>query len=214
MTTRGEPWADKIRLMVLTDPDLIGSRSWVEVVHAVLRGGARAIQLRHKRATARELVELGRRLHPLTREFDALLFVNDRLDVALSCQADGVHLGPEDLPVAEARRVVPREFLIGASADTVEAARAAESRGANYLGVGSVFGTSTKVEVADERIGLARLSEIARAVTIPVIGIGGVNAENASSVVRAGAAGVAVVSAVMGAREPEAATRALLAALR
>lgn len=211
--TRADAWVEKIRLIVITDPELIGSRPWAEVVQAALRGGARAIQLRHKRATARELVELGRLLRPLTREFQALLFVNDRLDVALACEADGVHLGSEDLPVAEARRVVPREFLIGASADTREAAQAAEAAGADYVGVGSIFGTATKAEVAGERIGLDRLSEVAGAVQIPCVGIGGVSAENAAQVLRAGAVGVAVVSAVMGAPDPEAETRALLAAL-
>lgn len=211
--TRADAWVEKIRLLVITDPELIGSRPWAEVVQAVLRGGARAIQLRHKRATARELVELGRLLRPLTREFQALLFVNDRLDVALACEADGVHLGSEDLPVAEARRVVPGEFLIGASADTREAAQAAEAAGADYLGVGSIFGTATKAEVAHERVGLDRLSEVARAVEIPCVGIGGVTAGNAVQVLRAGAVGVAVVSAVLGAPDPEAETRALLAAL-
>lgn len=211
--TRADAWVEKIRLIVITDPELIGSRPWAEVVQAALRGGARAIQLRHKRATARELVELGRLLRPLTREFQALLFVNDRLDVALACEADGVHLGSEDLPVAEARRVVPREFLIGASADTREAAQDAEAAGADYVGVGSIFGTATKAEVAGERIGLDRLSEVAGAVQIPCVGIGGVSAENAAQVLRAGAVGVAVVSAVMGAPDPEAETRALLAAL-
>jgi thiamine-phosphate pyrophosphorylase len=206
-------WVEKIRCIVLTDPDAIGDRSWTAVVEAALRGGARAIQLRHKRASARELAELGRALRELTRAYDALLFVNDRADVALAVDADGVHLGADDVPVREIRRVAPREFLIGASADTVDAARDAEAQGADYLGVGALFGTLTKPEVRDERIGLDRLAQVARAVRIPVVGIGGVTAENAPSVLRAGAAGVAVVRAVLAAPDPEAATRALLRAL-
>ena len=209
-----EPWIEKIRLLVVTDPERIGARSWPDVVRAILRGGARAIQLRHKRATARELADLADALRAVTREFQALLFVNDRADVALACGADGVHLGADDVPVAHVRAYAPRDFLIGASADTVQAARAAEADGADYLGVGSIFGTATKPDAAGERIGLEQLSEVARAVTIPVVGIGGVTADNAASVVRAGAAGVAVVRAVMAASDPEQATRALLAALR
>ena len=209
-----EPWIEKIRLLVVTDPEWIGSRSWPEVVRSVLRGGARAIQLRHKGATARELFDLGRALRAVTRDFDALFFVNDRTDVALACGADGVHLGPSDLPVSRARAYVPRDFLIGASADTVETACAAERDGADYLGVGSIFDTTTKSEVAGERIGVERVREVAGAVRIPVIGIGGVTAENAASVIAAGARGIAVVRAVLSESDPEAAVRALVARLR
>lgn len=202
---------EKLRLMVITDRRLAGRRGWLTVVRAALEGGASAIQLRDKEATSGELLEMARELEPLARRQGALFLVNDRFDVALAAKADGVHLGDDDLPVAAARRVVPRDFVIGRSADTEEAARAAQDAGADYLGVGSVFGTRTKQEVVGEVIGTDRLARVARAVAIPVVGIGGVTPANAAQVASTGAAGIAVVSAVMAAPDPAAATRALLA---
>ncbi len=202
---------EKLRLMVITDRRLAGPRGWPTVVRAALEAGATAIQLRDKEAASGELLEMARELEPLVRRHGALFLVNDRFDVALAANADGVHLGDDDLPVAAARRVLPRDFVIGRSADTEDAARAAQAAGADYLGVGSVFGTRTKQEVLGEVIGTDRLARVARAVTIPVVGIGGVTSSNAAQVASAGAAGIAVVSAVMAAPDPAAATRALLA---
>ncbi len=196
--------------MVITDRALAGARGWLAVVEAALAAGATAVQLRDKAATSAELLEMARDLRPLTHRHNALFLVNDRFDVALAAGAHGVHLGDNDLPVAEVRRVVPRDFVIGRSADTESAARAAEQDGADYLGVGSVFGTRTKKEVVGEVIGTDQLARVAKAVSIPIVGIGGVRAANAGEVAAAGAAGIAVVSAVMAAPDPGAATRALL----
>jgi thiamine-phosphate diphosphorylase len=195
--------------MVITDRELAGDRDWLAIVEAALAAGATSVQLRDKNASSGELLELARALHPVCRRHRALFLVNDRFDVALAAGADGVHLGDDDLPVAAVRRVVPRGFIIGRSADTEGAARAAEAAGADYLGVGSVFGTRTKHEVIGEAIGTERLARVARAVSIPVVGIGGVTAANAAEVARAGAAGIAVVSAVMSAADPAAAAREL-----
>ncbi len=200
-----------LRLMVITDRRLAGPRGWLAVVQAALEAGATAVQLRDKEATSAELLGMARELEPLVRRHGALFLVNDRFDVALAAGADGVHLGDDDLPVTAARRAVPRDFVIGRSADTEDAARAAEAAGADYLGVGSVFGTRTKAEVVGEVIGTDQLARVARAVTIPVVGIGGVTPANAARVAAAGAAGIAVVSAVMAARDPASATRELLA---
>jgi thiamine-phosphate pyrophosphorylase len=196
--------------MVITDRELAGERGWLAVTEAALEAGATAVQLRDKRATSRELLEMAVALRPFATQYGALFLVNDRFDVALAAEAHGVHLGDDDIPVAEVRRVVPRDFIIGRSADTEEAARAAEAQGADYLGVGSVFGTRTKKEVIGEVIGTEQLGRVARAVSIPVVGIGGVSATNAAAVAAAGAAGLAVVSAVMAAPAPGAATRSLL----
>jgi thiamine-phosphate pyrophosphorylase len=193
--------------MVITDRELAGDRGWLAVSEAALKAGATAIQLRDKHATSRELLELALALRPLVERHGALFLVNDRFDVALAAGAHGVHLGDDDTPVAEVRRVVPRDFLLGRSADREETARAAEAQGASYLGVGSVFGTRTKKEVIGEVIGTEQLGRVAR---IPVVGIGGVSAANAAEVAAAGAAGLAVVSAVMAAPDPGAATRSLL----
>lgn len=210
MTTR----LPDLRLIVLTDHRLASPRSVLEVVEASLAAGAPAVQLRDKEATSRELYEQAIRLRELTRRYGALLFVNDRLDVALAAGADGVHLGPDDLPLAAARKVAPPPFLIGVSIDDPDAARDAEATGADYIGCGAVFGTTTKQDVGNERIGPEGLEAVARAVDIPVVGIGGVTVENVDLLPATGAAGVAVVGAVMASKDPTNATRRLLDAFR
>jgi thiamine-phosphate diphosphorylase len=202
-----------LRMMVITDRTLAVDRDMLTVVEAALEAGATSVQLRDKHATSRELLEVATALRPLIERHGALFLVNDRFDIALAAGADGVHLGDDDIPVAEVRRVVPRDFLVGRSADTEVAARAAEAQGADYLGVGSVFGTRTKKEVIGEVIGTEQLGRVARAVAIPVVAIGGVTATNAGACVAAGAAGVAVVSAVMASDDPGAAVRGLLAGI-
>jgi thiamine-phosphate pyrophosphorylase len=202
------------RLLVITDRHLAQPRNVYDVVASALRGGARAVQLRDKDATARELYEQAVMLLHLVNEHDATLFINDRLDIALAAGADGVHLGPNDLSVADARRVAPPSFLVGFSTDDPAVAREAERQGASYIGCGAVFGTTTKKEVGDERIGTGRLGEVARSVSIPVIGIGGINLSNVVEVAATGAAGAAVIGAVMQAEDPESAARALLSAFR
>jgi len=198
-----------LRLYVITDRVLSG-RSHEAQAEAAIAGGATAIQLRDKTAPARVLVEVGERLAVLCRARGVVFIVNDRADVAMACGADGVHVGEDDLPVAAARRLLGPAKIVGASAGTVEAARRAEAEGADYLGVGAVFSTGTKAD-AGEAIGLEALARIARAVRIPVVGIGGITVENAAAVIRAGAAGVAVVSAVVAQPDIAAAARALRA---
>jgi thiamine-phosphate diphosphorylase len=200
----------RLRLIVITDADLARPRSLADVVVAALRAGAPAIQLRDKRASAAELLDLVRILGALTRRAGALLFVNDRLDVALAGGADGVHLGPDDIPVAAARAVAPAGFLIGASTDDPDAARALVTEGANYIGCGTVYPTSSKPD-AGRVIGLPGLDAVARAVEVPVIGIGGVTSGRAHEVATTAASGVAVIGAVMGAEDVEWAVRALMA---
>lgn len=202
--------ADRLRLIVVTDPDCGAGRDVADVVRAALRGGAPAIQLRMKDASAREMAEMARVLLVHTRAAGALLFINDRVDVALAVRADGAHVGQDDLPVAAARRIVPPGFLLGVSAETAELARAAQADGADYVGAGPVYATGSKADAGDA-VGIERIAEVAAAVRIPVVGIGGITIANAPPVLAAGAAGVAVISAVMRADDPEAAVRALLA---
>lgn len=197
-------------LIVITDRALAAPRDVRAIVAAALAAGAPVIQLRDKTATARELFEQAQSLLPLVRARSARLFINDRLDVALLVRADGVHLGPDDIPVAAARRIAPPDFLIGFSTDDVPAARAAERAGASYIGCGAVFGTTSKPEAAGERIGVDRLDAVARAVRIPVVGIGGITEGNIAAVGATAAAGAAVIAAVMHAHDPGAATRSLL----
>lgn len=199
-----------LRLVVITDRRLAAPRSVELVVAQALAAGARAIQLRDKDAGAGALLPLALRLREATRQAGALLFLNDRFDVALAADADGVHLGPDDLPVAAVRAVAPKGFLIGHSCDTVAEARAAVAQGADYIGCGAVWATTTKDGVG-EAIGLDRLDEVARAVTVPVLGIGGITPERAEEVARTAAAGVAVIGGVMAAADPGEAVRRLLA---
>jgi thiamine-phosphate pyrophosphorylase len=196
-------------LYVLTDRRAGGGRSLVDVVRAAIRGGATAVQLRDKQATTRELVELGRALLEVTRPAGVPLIVNDRIDVALAIDADGAHVGQDDMPAPLARRLLGPDRVLGVSAGTVEEALQAQRDGADYVGTGDVYGTPTKAD-AGVPIGIAGLAEVVRAVSIPVVAIGGIQAENAAETVRAGAAGIAVVSAVIGAPDPEAAARQLV----
>jgi thiamine-phosphate diphosphorylase len=201
--------AERLRLIVITDRDGAAPRSVVEVVEAALAAGAPAVQLRDKRASARDLHEAGRALLPLARAASALLFVNDRADVALALGADGVHVGPDDLPVAALRARVDREFLIGTSTDQPDEARALVAAGADYIGCGTVYPTTTKAD-AGAAIGLDGLDRVARAVSAPVVGIGGITAERSAAVAATAAAGIAVVSEVMRAKDVYATVRALL----
>jgi thiamine-phosphate pyrophosphorylase len=183
-------------------------RGHVDVARAALEGGATMIQLREKDLSTRALLELAEQIGALTREHSAAFVVNDRVDVALAAEADGVHLGMEDMPIATARRLLGAERLIGASVDDPADARRAEAAGADYLGVGPVFATGSKADAGDP-IGLGPIGEIKRAVSIPVLAIGGLTCDNVENVIRAGADGIAVISAVTEAADMVAATRAL-----
>jgi thiamine-phosphate pyrophosphorylase len=199
---------------LVTDAGLSGERSTVDVVRAAVEGGVDVVQLREKGASARERYELGRELRAVTAEAGVPLLVNDRVDIARAVDADGVHLGDDDLPVDAAREQLGGEAVVGRSVSTVEGARAAEVAGADYLGVGAVFHTDSKdVREPESELGLKRVREIAAATDLPFVGIGGVTVENAESVVAAGADGVAVISAITGATDPRAATERLASAV-
>lgn len=201
--------AARLRLMVVTHPAPAGGRPLPRVVAEALKAGATAVQLRWKGASGADLYRTALTLLPAVREHGALFLVNDRTDVALAANADGVHLGPNDLPVSAVRRFVPDDFLVGYSTDEPERGREAARAGADYLGVGAVFGTRSKEDLAGEAIGPERMGEVLRAAGLPGVGIGGITPENAAAVARAGA-GVAVLSAVMHAPDPADAVRALI----
>ncbi len=204
--------ADRLGLLqgiyVLTDPDLRPDRSAEQVAAAALAGGARVIQLRDKTLPTPELVALARRLRRQVQAAGGLFIVNDRVDVALASEADGVHLGPDDLSPEDTRRLLGPDKLVGVSTGTLEEARMAAPY-ASYFGVGAIFGTQTKQDAGDA-VGVQRIHEIKAAFPhIPVVAIGGINAGNLSEVSRAGADAAAVVSAVVGASDMKKATREL-----
>ena len=200
---------------LVTDAELSADRSTVEIVESAIRGGVDIVQLREKGANARERYELCKELRELTREAEIPLVVNDRVDLATAIDADGVHLGDDDLPISAAREQIGTDAIVGRSVSTPEAAREAESEGAYYLGVGAVYGTTSKdTDPEQSNIGLDRVRAIRETTDLPFVGIGGVTPDNARPVVEAGADGVAVISAITAAEDPEAATRRLGNAVR
>lgn len=196
--------------MILTDPDPACGRPLADVVEACLAAGATAVQLRHEGVQGGDLYREALLLRDVTRRHGALFLVNDRFDVALAADADGVHLGPRDVPVSAVRTQVPEDFVVGYSTDDPDRARRARREGADYLGVGAVYGTTSKAGLETERIGPDRVGHVLDAAGLPGVGIGGITPSNAGPVYRAGA-GVAVLGAVMNARDPAAVVRRLLA---
>jgi len=196
---------------LVTQESLSEGRTTLSVVEAAIAGGVDAVQLREKDRSARERYHVGRKLRTVTREAGVTFVVNDRVDLADAVDADGVHLGDDDLPVSVAREQLGPDALIGRSVSFVDDARRAEKAGADYLGVGAVYATGSKDDIDDDEheIGPERVGAIAAAVDIPVVGIGGVTADNAAPIAEAGADGVAVITAITGAEDPEAATRDL-----
>ena len=203
---------DKIKrlfgLYVIIDATALGGRSHIEVAGQAIRGGAKVIQLRDKVHSKKELLTITQELRNLCAEQDVLFIMNDCLDVALAVDADGLHVGQDDLPVKVARRLLPIDRILGCSARTVDKAAIAQSEGADYIAVGAMYPTSSK-ETA-EVVGTERLKQIRQAVTLPLVAIGGINASNVSEVLTAGADSVAVISAVLGAEDVEGATRQIV----
>jgi thiamine-phosphate pyrophosphorylase len=199
-------------LYLITDRMQTAGRALPAVVADALRGGLRAVQLREKDLAAGQLFELARELRRLTREYGARLLINDRIDVALAVAADGVHLGKAGLPVAEARRILGSERLIGYSAHSTDEAVQAQRDGADFVTLGPVYPTPSKA-LYGEPLGLSALTEAARVVTIPVFALGGVKPASVAEVLSAGAQGVALISAIMAAPDPMLETEALLQAI-
>ena len=195
------------RLYVIVDRAAIGARDLAEVAAGAIRGGADAIQLRDKAASTHLLIEEARRLVPLARAAGIPLIINDRVDVARAVGADGVHVGQDDLPIEDARRILGPSGLIGASTHSLEQARLAEHKGVDYIGLGPIFLTPTKPEYGSVGIGLIGL--VVQNVRVPVLCIGGIDERNVTTVLEAGAHCVAVVRAVCAAQDPESAARTL-----
>ena len=195
-------------LYLVTDRALARGRPLADVVRAAVGGGVTCVQLREKEASAREFAAAARELLALLRPLGVPLIVNDRIDVALAAGADGVHVGQQDLSVADARRLGPPGWIVGVSAESVADAARAERDGADYVGASPVFATPTKADHAPP-LGLAGLRALRAATKLPLVAIGGLHVGNARETIRAGADGLAVVSAIVAADDPRAAAAEL-----
>ncbi len=201
--------AGKIKgLYAIIDTQYLENRSYESIAAEILNSGVKIVQLRAKDTPAKELFGIAVSLKRLCAENGALFIMNDYLDIALAVDADGLHIGPDDLPLEEARRLLPIDRIIGYSVATVEQAKEAESKGADYLAASAVFPTASKKDV--DIAGLKALKEIRRQTKLPLVAIGGINIDNAIEVSAAGADSVAVISAIMQAESPGEATRQLI----
>ena len=200
---------NSLRLYAVTDRAWVGRQTLCQQVEAALQGGVTCVQLREKHLDRDAFLAEARQICALCRRYGVPFIVNDDLDVALACGADGIHVGQDDMPAAEVRRRAGRRLIVGVSAHTPEEARLAETAGADYLGAGAVFGSATKTDAS--LLTPAGLQAVCAAVHIPVVAIGGVNAGNILQLQGSGAAGAAVVSAIFGAPDITAACRELRA---
>ena len=196
------------RLYVILDRAAARGRDLLTILDATLAGGCRLVQLREKEWPSGRLLPMAERLRDRCRAAGATFVVNDRLDLALALGADGVHLGQDDLPPAAARPLLRPGMILGLSTHSPEQARAAQAAGADYVAVGSMFPTGTKPDF--QLVGPEIIGKLRGEISVPLIGIGGITHDNVTQVIRAGADGVAVISAVCGAPNPEAATRRFL----
>lgn len=197
-----------LRLYLVTDSALSRGRSLLDVVEAAVRGGVRCVQLREKHLPTRDFVTQALALRPLLQRHRVPLVINDRIDVALACEADGVHLGQSDMPAETARRLLPPHVFIGWSVETPQDVARAQQLPVDYLGVSPVFATPTKTDTLTPW-GLAGLQLVRQSTALPLVAIGGIHAGNAQAVLQAGADGLAVVSAICSADAPQAAAAEL-----
>ncbi len=199
-------------LYLCTDRQIMTVDTIEESVELAIKGGVTVVQLREKNCTSRKFYELAKGVKDITDAYEIPLIINDRIDIALAVGADGVHLGQSDVPVEVARNLLGAYKIVGATANTVERAVHAMKSGADYLGVGDIFGTTSKADT--KHISLEELKEICNQVDIPVVAIGGVNKENISLLRQTGVDGAAVISAVIGQKDITAAAETLIANFR
>lgn len=202
---------ERLAVYYVADPEQAPD-DFLAIVEAAIAGGVTSLQLRAKRMGGRQMYDLGLALRERCRAADVLFFINDRVDVAVACHADGVHVGAKDLPLPQTRAMVGRRMIVGYSPLALGEVRESRDLGADYVGLGPVFGTASKADAQPE-LGLIALAEQAATTPLPAVGIGGITIANAGSVIRAGVDGVAVISAIQGADDPQWATRSLALAV-
>jgi thiamine-phosphate pyrophosphorylase len=196
-------------LHVITDTTLQSRFTHPQLAELAIQGGTDTVQFRHKNGTTRELIEIAEQMQVVCTQHGVPLIVNDRADIALAVGADGTHFGQDDMPVAIGRSILSQETIIGASARTEEKTLEAISEGADYIGFGPIYQTSSKSD-AETPKGLERLHRMCEIADCPVIAIGGITLETAAEVIQVGAHGIAVISAVCGQTDPLAATQSIM----
>lgn len=194
--------ANRMGVYLVMGIETVNGLTPLEIAKKAIAGGVDIIQLREKKRPLKDVLKVGREIRELCKEKDVLFVVNDRVDLAMLLDADGVHVGQEDIPAYEARKIVGETMFIGVSASSMEEARLGIAQGADYLGVGSIYATKSKDD-AGEPVTPALIEEIRSVTDIPIVGIGGINAENGKEVIERGANGFAVISAIVGQHDPE-----------
>lgn len=189
----------ELKLYLVTDSDILRGRDFYKSIEDALKGGVTMLQLREKDASGKEFLDKAVKLRELTRKYDVKFIINDRVDIAMLCDADGVHVGQSDIPADKVRKLLGTDKIIGVSARTVEEARTAQERGADYLGVGAMFTTTTKLDA--KAVSIEGLLEIKENVNLPIVAIGGLSLNNIEMLKQCNIDGYAVVSAILKAED-------------
>lgn len=185
----------ELKLYLVTDSDILKGRDFYNCIEEALKGGVTMLQLREKNATGKEFLEKAMKLRDLTKKYNVKFIINDRVDIAMLCDADGVHVGQSDIPADKVRKLIGKNKIIGVSARTVEEAMKAKENGADYLGVGAMFTTTTKLDA--KSVTINKLSEIKKEVNLPTVAIGGINLDNIDKLKQCNIDGYAVISAIL-----------------
>jgi thiamine-phosphate pyrophosphorylase len=201
------------RLCFVADSEAAAGSDILQLIGEAVAGGATIIQLRGKKWTSRKFLDVGIKAFRILSRKNIPLIINDRVDIALACEADGVHLGQDDMPLPHAREILGRNRIIGISASTVEEAEAAEKGGADYIGAGPIFRTWSKRDIGPV-LGMEGLRKIREKVKIPILAIGGISAANVAEVISAGADGVALISAITAATNPQKAAEKIIESIK
>ena len=195
-------------LYLVTDRDVLRGRDLIKCIEDSILGGVTLVQLREKNVTSREFYEIAIKVKEVTSRYNIPLIINDRLDIALAIDADGLHIGQKDLPASVARKILGKDKILGVSAATLQESLKAEKDGADYLGVGAVFSTSTKKDTRD--VSYETLSSITSSVNIPVVAIGGINEKNVTKLKESNIDGIAVISCILGKEDVKGAAEKML----
>ena len=192
---------------LVTDHRNTTDEEFLNIIEEAIKGGTTIVQLREKTASTKEFYQLALKVKEITSKYDVPLLINDRIDIALAVDSDGVHIGQDDMPAGIARKIIGKDKILGVSASTVAEAKKAEADGADYIGSGAVFPTATKDDA--DSVSKLQLKEIVHSIDIPVVAIGGITLENADTLKDTGIAGFSVVSAIMSADNPREASQKL-----